>query len=79
MLLDRYLLLIKRRNGINYQRYRLKIVDHFAQDGLAPLLSQKVDKWDEKQFKTWCDYHYSVCREQSVLGASNHVIIIGRK
>ena len=56
-----------------------KIVDHFAQDGLAPLLSQKVDKWDEKQFKTWCDYHYSVCREQSVLGASNHVIIIGRK
>ena len=62
-----------------YQRYGLKIVDHFAQDGLAPLLSQKVDKWDEKQFKTWCDYHYSVCREQSVLGASNHVIIIGRK
>ena len=47
--------------------------------GLAPLLSQKVDKWDENQFKTWCDYHYSVCREQSVLGASNHVIIIGRK
>lgn len=62
-----------------YRRYGLKIVDHFAQDGLAPLLSQKVDKWDENQFKTWCDYHYSVCREQSVLGASNHVIIIGRK
>ena len=62
-----------------YQRYGLEIVDHFAQDGLAPLLSQKVDQWDEKQFKIWCDYHYSVCREQSVLGASNHVIIIGRK
>ena len=62
-----------------YRRYGLKIVDHFAQDGLAPLLSQKVDKWDENQFKTWCDYHYSVCREQSVLGASNHVTIIGRK
>lgn len=62
-----------------YRRYGLKIVDHFAQDGLALLLSQKVDKWDENQFKTWCDYHYSVCREQLVLGASNHVIIIGRK
>lgn len=62
-----------------YQRYRLKIVDHFAQDGLAPLLSKKVDKWDENQFKTWCDYHYSVCREQSILGASNHVVIIGKK
>ena len=62
-----------------YRRYGLKIVDHFAQDGLAPLLSQKVDKWDENQFKTWCDYHYSVCREQSILGASNHVVIIGKK
>ncbi len=62
-----------------YQRYGLEIVDHFAQDGLAPLLSQKVDKWNENQFKIWCDYHYSVCREQSVLGASNHVVIIGRK
>ena len=35
-----------------YQRYRLKIVDHFAQDGLAHLLSKRVDKWDENQFNT---------------------------
>lgn len=62
-----------------YQKYGLEITDHFAQDGLAPLLAQKVDKWNESQFKIWCDYHYSVCREQSVLGASNHVIIIGKK
>lgn len=62
-----------------YQRHGLEIVDHFAQDGLTPLLSQKVDKWNEKQFRIWCDYHYRVCREQSVLGASNHVVIIGRK
>lgn len=38
-----------------------------------------IKNWDEKQFKIWCDYHYSVCREQSVLGASNHVVIIGEK
>lgn len=62
-----------------YQRHGLEIVDHFAQGGLTPLLAQKVDKWNEKQFRIWCDYHYSVCREQSVLGASNHVVIIGRK
>jgi len=29
-----------------YQRYGLEMVDHFAQDGLASLLSQKIDKWD---------------------------------
>lgn len=62
-----------------YKKHGLRIAYHFAQDSLTPLLSQKADKWDEKQFKIWCDYHYSVCREQSVLGASNHVVIIGEK
>jgi len=62
-----------------YNRHKLKIVDHFAQDGLAPLLHEKVDGWNEEQFKIWCDYHYSICRENSVLGSSNHVVIIGEK
>lgn len=62
-----------------YGEHGLEIIDHFAQDGLAPLLSHKVDNWEESQFKTWCDYHYSICREQSMLCASNHVVIIGRK
>ena len=62
-----------------YCNHNLKITDHFAQDGLAPLLSHKVDSWDENQFRIWCDYHYSICREHSVLGSSNHVIIIGEK
>ena len=62
-----------------YNNHNLKIIDHFSQDGLAPLLSHKVDDWDENQFKIWCDYHYSICRETSVLGSSNHVMIIGEK
>ena len=62
-----------------YQQYEVKVIDHFAQDGLAPEFSKTIDRWDEAQFKIWSDYHYSVCREQSVLGASNHVIIVGRK
>lgn len=62
-----------------YLSKNLKITDHFAQDGMAPLLSQQVDQWNEPEFDVWCQYHYSVCREQSILGASNHVIIIGKK
>ena len=62
-----------------YREYHLEIVDHFAQDGTTPAFAAKVDKWDAEQFKTWCDYHYSVCREDSLLGASNHVIIVGKK
>jgi ubiquinone/menaquinone biosynthesis C-methylase UbiE len=62
-----------------YKRYDLEIVEHFAQDGLAPVFATKVDKWSAEQFKIWMDYHLSVCSEKSVLGMSNHVVIIGRK
>jgi hypothetical protein len=62
-----------------YKQYNLDIVEHFAQDGLTPLFSEKVDKWNAEQFKVWIDYHLSVCTEKSILGMSNHVIIIGRK
>jgi hypothetical protein len=62
-----------------YQKYNLEIVEHFAQDGLAPLFAEKVDKWNVEQFKIWLDYHMSVCTEKSIIGMSNHVIIIGRK
>ena len=62
-----------------YSQYNVEVTDHFAQDGLTPLFAGKADSWTEDEFKTWCGYHYSVCREQSVLGASNHVIIAGKK
>lgn len=26
-----------------YNKHNLEIIDHFAQDGLAPILSEKVD------------------------------------
>ena len=62
-----------------YRSYGLELVEHFAQDGATPQYSNKVDVWKEEQFKIWCDYHYSVCRQKSLLGASNHVVIVGRK
>lgn len=62
-----------------YKHYGFETIDHFAQDGLTPQFHEKADKWNEKQFKIWCDYHYSVCREESLLGASNHAVIIGKK
>lgn len=62
-----------------YQDNGLELLDHFAQDGLAPMFADKIDNWNKEQFEIWCNYHYSVCRERSVLGASNHVIIVGRK
>lgn len=62
-----------------YKQHGLTLVDHFAQDGATPHYAEKVDKWDNGQFQIWCDYHYSICRERSLLGASNHVIVVGKK
>lgn len=62
-----------------YRQNGLDIVDHFAQDGITPFFSKTVDQWSDEEFQIWCDYHYSICREPSLLGASNHVVIIGRK
>lgn len=62
-----------------YQRYGVTVIDHFAQDGATSHFSGKVDAWNDEEFKIWCDYHYSICREKSLLGASNHVVIVGKK
>lgn len=62
-----------------FSNMNLKIIDHLATDGLSPFLRDKVDKMNESEFGIWCDYHYMVCRESSILGASNHGLIIGRK
>lgn len=62
-----------------YQQHGVTVIDHFAQDGATAHFSEKVDNWTDEEFKIWCDYHYSVCREKSLLGASNHVIIAGQK
>ncbi len=57
----------------------LSLVDHFAQDGISPLLRSTVNGLTQVHFQTWCDYQYAICREKSILGASNHGVVIGKK
>lgn len=62
-----------------YKDNDIECIDHFAQDGLAPLFHNKVDQWSDEQFETWFKYHLSICSEKSIIDMSNHVIIIGKK
>lgn len=57
----------------------MEIIDHFAQDGLAPLFYDKVDQWNDEKFDIWFNYHLSVCSEKTIIGMSNHAIIAGKK
>lgn len=61
------------------KKFNLGIVDHLATDGFSPFLKEKIDCMSDEEFKIWCNYHYTVCRQKSILGASNHGLIIGRK
>jgi hypothetical protein len=57
----------------------LEIADHLATNGFTPFLKDIIGNLNEEEFKIWCDYHYTVCRQKSMLGASSHGLIIGRK
>jgi len=63
-----------------FKEKHLKVIDHLAQDGLSPsFLRDRIDNTSKEEFKIWCEYHYSVCRQKSILGSSNHGIIFGQK
>jgi ubiquinone/menaquinone biosynthesis C-methylase UbiE len=62
-----------------YEENDLSIIDHFAQDGMAPMFADKVDTWPKEKFELWCEHHYQTCRQKSLLGMSNHVLIAGKK
>lgn len=60
-------------------RRSVNVIDHLASDGIAPLVKEKIDKFSDADFDIWCAHHYAICRENSILGTSNHGLLIGVK
>lgn len=61
------------------ENFNVEIIDHVATDGLSPMLRDMVDGMDEQEYKVWTDYHMMTCREKSIMGISNHGLLICRK
>ena len=57
----------------------LTIIDHIASDGMAPAFKEKMDNLSEEEFTQYCENHYHICREPSILGSSNHGLVFARK
>lgn len=57
----------------------LTIIDHLATDGQSIAFQNVINYFSQEQFAIWMDYHRMVCREKSILGASNHGLVITRK
>lgn len=57
----------------------LKELKHVAVDGLSELLSDKINLFNDEQFKEWFRFHLYTCEKKELLGYSNHIVFIAEK
>ncbi|MHA2937243.1 class I SAM-dependent methyltransferase [Vibrio sp. RC27] len=55
------------------------IENHIATDGYVRFIGQEVNQLSEQQYEAWLSYHLSTCAEPSLLGSSNHGLVIAKK
>ncbi|MCL9781445.1 class I SAM-dependent methyltransferase [Vibrio sp. S4M6] len=55
------------------------IASHSATDGFGRYIANGVNHFTPSQYQTWLDYHLASCDEPSLLGSSNHGLVIGSK
>ncbi|WEM43842.1 class I SAM-dependent methyltransferase [Photobacterium sp. DA100] len=55
------------------------VESHIATDGYVRFIGQEVNQLNEQQYQAWFKYHLSTCFEQSLLGSSNHGLVIAKK
>jgi len=60
-------------------KFNTQIIDHVGTDGLSPFLKDFVDNMNEEEYSTWIHYSLNSCREKSILGMSNHGLLLCKK
>ena len=61
------------------ENYGLQIMHHVATDGMKFIIGDVVNHLTEKKFNQWMDFHLKTCEDRSILGSSEHGLIIARK
>ncbi|KOA18851.1 hypothetical protein CLHOM_27900 [Clostridium homopropionicum DSM 5847] len=61
------------------EKFDSQIIDHVGTDGVSPFLKDFVDNMNDEEYSTWLHYSLISCREKSILGMSNHGLLICRK
>ena len=56
-----------------------KIIKHIATDGSVRYISDEINQLTEQQYQAWLQHHFKTCAESSLLGSSNHGLVIARK
>jgi ubiquinone/menaquinone biosynthesis C-methylase UbiE len=63
----------------DYKALGLQIIEHSATDGMSITLREKINNMNQDEFEVWCHYHYITRQEKSILGISNHGLVVGQK
>ena len=60
-------------------RSGFRIEKHVATDGYVRFIGQEINQLTEQQYQAWLAYHLANCEESSLLGSSNHGLVIAKK
>ena len=55
------------------------IEKHIATDGFVRYIGNEINQLSETQYQTWLQNHLITCAEPSLLGSSNHGLVIAYK
>lgn len=61
------------------ENYGLQIMHHIATDGMKFIIGDVVNTLTEDAFNQWMAFHLKTCEDRSILGSSEHGLIIARK
>jgi 2-polyprenyl-3-methyl-5-hydroxy-6-metoxy-1,4-benzoquinol methylase len=61
------------------RKFGLQIMYHVATDGMKFIIGDVVNELTEEKFMQWMDFHLKTCEDKSILGSSEHGLIIARK
>ena len=50
-----------------------------ASDGFSELMADAVNGLDEESYRQYLRWHFYICEKPELLGASNHLLFIGKK
>ncbi|CRK82767.1 class I SAM-dependent methyltransferase [Neobacillus massiliamazoniensis] len=61
------------------KKFDVRLIDHLASDGFSPYLKNFINDLKNEELNAWIYYIENSCREKSILGMSNHALLICEK
>jgi len=61
------------------KKFNLTILHNIATDGLKAPIYETLNLMNEKTFERYMNYHYQICEIRSLLGYSEHALVICKK